>query len=289
MISILTYNIHGLPWSPDNTLPIARWSGQSGCELLCFQEVFTETRQNTLKRVLEEYDYKIYFPNDKIGTVLPSGLCIAISSSSNWKVRSTRFIPFFQYSYWDTHANKGFFSISLEHKTGNMIRILNTHMQSDWELPYCAGTYYTNRIRTQQLEQMVKEYGTSTTLTFVVGDLNQGELIHPRVKNICCKQNDAITTFPSTGDNVDHIAYIIGTGSLPILKSIHIGNEVPWSDHSPLMCKLHIYSAAAAAAAAVRPAAGPLDLLLLPAPAMRGKTAAADAAGAASSSKTTYL
>lgn len=238
MISILTYNIHGLPWSIDNTLPIARWSGVCGAELLCFQEVFTEYRQNTLKRILEEHDYTVYFPNDIIGSVVPSGLCIALQNRSLWKMRTLRFTPFFNYSYWDSFANKGFFSICLQHKDGLQIRILNTHMQSDWELPYYSGTYYTNRVRTLQSEDMVKEYGTSKTLTLIVGDLNQEGMMHPRVKNICCKEGDAITTFPSTGHNVDHVAYIIGTGPIPVLKNIHIGNEVSWSDHSPLVVGL---------------------------------------------------
>jgi len=238
MISILTYNIHGLPWSVDNTLPIARWSGGEGTNLLCFQEVFTESRQTTLKRILEEHDYTVYFPNDAIESVVPSGLCIALQNKSLWKMITLRFTPFFNYSYWDTFANKGFFSICLQHKDGLQIRILNTHMQSDWELPYYSGTYYTNRIRTLQLEEMVKEYGTSKTLTLIVGDLNQAGLMHPRVKNICCKEGDAITTFPSTGHNVDHVACIIGTGLTPVLKNIHIGNEVSWSDHSPLVVGL---------------------------------------------------
>jgi exonuclease III len=240
MISILSYNIHGLPWSIDNTLPIARWSGVCGAELLCFQEVFTEYRQNTLKRILEEHDYTVYFPNDDIGSVVPSGLCIALQNSSLWKKVSIRFTPFFNYSYWDTFANKGFFAIYLQHKNGRQLQILNTHMHSDLELPYYSGTYYTNRLRTKQLEEMVKEYGTSRTLTLIVGDLNQEGMIHPRVKNICCKEGDAITTFPSTGHNVDHISVLIGTGFIPILKNIHIGNEVPWSDHSPLVCKINV-------------------------------------------------
>jgi exonuclease III len=240
MISILTYNIHGLPWSVDNTLPIARWSGVCGAELLCFQEVFTESRKTTLKRILEEHNYTVYFPNDIIGSVVPSGLCIALQNKSLWKKVSTRFTPFFNYSYWDTFANKGFFAIYLQHKNGRHLRILNTHMQSDWELPYYSGIYYTNRLRRQQLEEMVNEYESSKTLTLIVGDLNQEGIIHPRVKNICCKEGDAITTFPSTGHNVDHIACISGTGLTPVLKTIRIGNEVPWSDHSPLVVGLDV-------------------------------------------------
>jgi len=234
MISILSYNIHGLPWSPDNTLPIARWSGHCGADLLCFQEVFTESRQTTLQRILEEYNYTVYFPNDQIGSVVPSGLCIALQTSSLWKPISTRFTPFLHYSYWDSFANKGCFSIYLQHKNGTALRILNTHMQSDWELPYYSGTYYTNQIRRLQLGQMVKEYESSNTLTLIVGDLNQEGMIHPQVKNICCKEGDAITTFPSTGHNVDHIALLIGTGKEPLLQSIQIGNQIPWSDHSPV-------------------------------------------------------
>lgn len=242
MISILTYNIHGLPWSVDNTLPIARWSGVCGAELLCFQEVFTEYRQNTLKRILEEHDYTVYFPNDAIGSVVPSGLCIALQNSSLWKKVSIRFTPFFNYSYWDTFANKGFFSIYLQHKDGLQIRILNTHMHSDLELPYYSGTYYTNQLRRKQLEEMVNEYGNSRTLTLIIGDLNQEGMIHSRVKNICCKEGDAITTFPSTGHNVDHVALLTGTGTKPILRSIKIGNHILWSDHSPVAFAIAIAS-----------------------------------------------
>jgi len=240
MISILTYNINGLPWTPDNTSPIANWCGTCTADILCFQEVFTTHRQQTLRQLLESYGYHVYFPLDKIGSVVPSGLCTAIRTASAWSVVSTRFTPFLHYQFWDSFANKGFFSICLRHTTGKIIRILNTHMQSNWELPYLAGTIYTDPIRTEQLEEMVKEYGTSPPLTLIVGDLNQEGLIHPRVTNLCCGRHSPVITFPSTRTNVDHVAWLTGTGVCPRLQSIHIGSDVHWSDHSPVLCRVTI-------------------------------------------------
>jgi exonuclease III len=241
MVSILTYNINGLPWAPEHTDPIGQWSGTCGAELLCFQEVFTTVRKTTLQTILESYGYTVYYPHDAIGeSVVASGLAIALHKDSLWKVQTTRFTPFFQYNYWDCFANKGYYAICLMHTTGTTIRVLNTHMQSNWEIPYISGTFYTNHIRTKQLEEIVKEYGTSDILTLIVGDLNQEGIIHPRVQNLCCKPENRIITFPSTNTNVDHVSWLVGTGTLPVLKNIRSANEVSWSDHSPLLCKLAV-------------------------------------------------
>jgi len=238
MITILSYNIHGPPWAPDHTAPIAHWSGSCKADLLCFQEVFTTARQITLKNILESYGYTVYYPYDMIDSVVYSGLCIALHNTSSWKMFSTRFTPFLEYNYWDSFANKGYYAICLRHTTGKIVRILNTHMQSNWELPYLSGTSYTDHIRTKQLEEMVKTYGTSTLLTLIVGDLNQEGLIHPRVHNLCCKPEEGVITFPSTKHNVDHVSFLMGTGGIPILKNRHVESTLMWSDHSPLICKI---------------------------------------------------
>jgi endonuclease/exonuclease/phosphatase family metal-dependent hydrolase len=149
-----------------------------------------------------------------------------------------RFIPFFEYAFWDTIANKGFFSIILQHVNGKKIQIVNTHLQSDSELSLLYNItriYYTNHVRIKQLEEIVKTYGTSELPTVIVGDLNQEGLIHPRIQNICCNHTDSIITFPSTGENLDHAAWITGTGSIPHLQSCHIRHEVKHSDHSPMI------------------------------------------------------
>jgi len=236
MLSILSYNIHGLPWSPDNTRPIASWSATCGADCLFFQEVFSEDRKLVLKTILESNGYIVLFPNDNAGTLILSGLCIAIRKQSKWTIRSSRFTPFLHYLGWDQFANKGFFQIILEHSSGYICQLINTHMQSDLEIPFYKETIFTCPVRLCQLHQIVQIYGRSTLPTFIVGDLNQEGIIHPSVKNICCNHTDTLTTFPPTSENIDHVAWIVGTGSPLRLHSIHIGDEVPWSDHSPLLC-----------------------------------------------------
>jgi len=236
MLSILSYNIHGLPWSRDNTRPIATWSATCGADCLFFQEVFSETRKIVLQTILESNGYTVLFPNDTAGILILSGLCIAIRKQSNWTIRSSRFTPFLHYIGWDLFANKGFFRITLQHSSGYICQLINTHMQSDLEIPFYKEKIYTCRTRFYQLDQIVKEYGNSNIPTFIVGDLNQEGIIHPSVKNICCSLNDIITTFPPANENIDHVAWIVGTGIPPLLHRIHIGDEIPWSDHSPLLC-----------------------------------------------------
>jgi endonuclease/exonuclease/phosphatase family metal-dependent hydrolase len=149
-----------------------------------------------------------------------------------------QFIPFFEYAFWDSIANKGFFSVVLQHVNGKKIQIVNTHLQSDSELSLLYNItriYYTNHVRTRQLEEIVKMYGTSELPTVIIGDLNQVGLIHPRIQNICCTHRDSIVTFPSTGENLDHAAWITGTGLLPHLQRCHVHNKVTHSDHSPIV------------------------------------------------------
>jgi exonuclease III len=243
MISILTYNIHGLPWSFDHTLPIARWSGQCGADLLCFQEVFTTPRKITLQHILEEHGYHVFFPIDIINDMLPSGLCIALKTTSLWSHRSTRFTPFFNYTYGDIFANKGFFKITLQHITGICIHVINTHMQSDVDISYFRGSSQTNTVRRKQLQEIITEYTPSKDAFLIVGDLNQDGSIHPSVNNLCCKHGDALSTFPSTGENLDHMAWIVGTGVTPLLQSIQIRTDISFSDHSPVLCRFKLQRA----------------------------------------------
>lgn len=233
-MDILTYNIHGLPWSRDHTEGIATFLLEKLPSIICLQEVFLDRNRNFYKEFLELLGYTVCLPRDSDVTLLPSGLVTAFKRSE-FAFISDCFCP-----YQDTHnvewfANKGFHILRLIHRrTQKRIRVVNTHTQSDTEISWIFGRAITAWIRGKQAEQIYNFFKGTTEQVLIIGDLNcESEpfhglrFLHPPGSKPLKKR-----TFYSTGEDLDHLACLTDRPE-PRVHRCRIYDR-PWSDHAPV-------------------------------------------------------
>jgi endonuclease/exonuclease/phosphatase family metal-dependent hydrolase len=207
---ILTYNIHGLPWCKTDNQEIIQWIQSRKFPIVCFQELFTAKGKQLYSEKLSDAEYEVLFPMDEGVTLFPSGLCVCIQRPV-YRVLDTFFRPFLTYNYSDRFANKGFFGIHLENReTGKRMYIVNTHVQSDWELTHLFGNSDTYKIRRNQAEQIVEFCEELRDPVLVVGDLNQETSLHAYLRFLHPITDLPLkkATFFQTGEDLDHICWL---------------------------------------------------------------------------------
>jgi len=246
---ILSYNTHGLPWSRDTSKEIVGWIKETLPHIICLQEVFRFPTRSFYKEQLERIGYSVSLPNDTDVTLLPSGLLIAVLEKE-YTILSECFCCFQDYHNVEWFANKGFHTVKLRHKSGRFISIGNTHTQSNTEISWWFGSMASD-IRKKQFTQMLKFFSYTTDPVLISGDMNCEESPHSHIRFLNLSPIHKKHTFPSTGEDLDHVAWIplqwaepgchhCDVNKLgPIMKSC-IVEQKPWSDHSPLVAKIWI-------------------------------------------------
>lgn len=252
LCDIVTYNIHGLPWSRDTSSSIVKWLHSIQPGIICLQEVFCESTRGFFKQTLEQYGYYVSIPNDLGVTVLSSGLLIAVISNK-YKIISECFCCFQDYHNVELLANKGFHTVRLvDLKTNRPLIIANTHTQSSTEISWWFGSSASD-IRQKQFEQMLKFFSGNQQPVLIAGDMNCEYSPHPNLRFLkpVGSNNQKKHTFYSTGEDLDHIGWIpiqwakskchycdihkLG----PIMESCEVYQK-PWSDHAPLRVTISI-------------------------------------------------
>jgi endonuclease/exonuclease/phosphatase family metal-dependent hydrolase len=251
---IVTYNIHGLPWPwiPNKYLELSQWLTSLAPlpQILCLQEVFTAGGKQTLKQVLERVGYHVLFPMDEGVTLLTSGLVVAVR---HFEVLSSFFCPYLVNHNFEIFANKGFFRIRLrDPTTGRRFSLVNTHTQSD-DGAKLFGKAFLAGIRYKQAEQLLDLMSTEEDPVLVVGDLNQESSLHPYLRSLHPPSVLPIkkTTFFSTGEDLDHVAWLPlqwapdGVGFCHIHTKgpqlLHCKvHDVSYSDHAPVEMRVII-------------------------------------------------
>jgi endonuclease/exonuclease/phosphatase family metal-dependent hydrolase len=246
-ISIITYNIHGLPWIRCPVVAIATWIVERSPDIVCIQEIFQDADRDTMKRCLEAGGYTVQIPMDFIPACLSSGLLTAVRSQ-RFTLHNSIFQPFFHNFLEDTFANKGFHILTLyDPRHNRYFRILNTHLQSNVELSCIIGTKIVCAVRNNQAAQILDYVGRDAGApSLLVGDLNTHKdphrylrILHPLAK----------ITFPATGENLDHVAWMplewAGTcGYCAIHGPLSVGcvvhSDIEWSDHLPVEYTIHL-------------------------------------------------
>jgi hypothetical protein len=141
----------------------------------------------------------------------------------------------------------------LQKKTNRRIQILNTHTQSNTELSWLFGTKVITNIQKKQFQQMIDYIGASKTPTFIVGDMNCEYSPHPYVRFLkpLCNNQLRKSTFYSTGEDLDHVAWIptqwaehkCGYCDIekygPRIEACTIFQK-PWSDHAPMFVTIRV-------------------------------------------------
>jgi exonuclease III len=233
ILDILTYNIHGLPWSRDHTRGICEFLMNHHPSVICLQEVFHDVNRKFYRDFFNKIGYHVCIPNDSDVGLLPSGLLTAWKKS-DFILHSECFYSFEQNHNFEMFANKGFHVMCLYHmQSKQFVRIVNTHTQSD-TLSYIFGKNATQRVREKQSEQMVKFLKPYKSPILIIGDFNCEKtpikdlhFLHPPGTFPLKKR-----TFYSTGEELDQLACLCDR-PYPRIISCRIFDQ-PWSDHAPV-------------------------------------------------------
>ena len=237
MLSILTYNVKGLPWCKDYIEDICVFLSTVPADIICLQEVFTERARNFYKIFLEAIGYTVLLPNDSDVALLPSGLVTAFRQSK-FHLRGKVFCPYIENHNFEWFAMKGFHVLQLERLSdGALFYITNTHTQSD-TLNWIFGRKGVRGVRQRQIDQLVRHFKGLTGTVIVVGDLNCEtepaaglRFLHPSGVSPLKKR-----TFFDTGEDLDHVACLLDR-PMPIVGAVRVFCE-KWSDHAAVLFRV---------------------------------------------------
>jgi len=255
-LRIVSYNTHGLPWSNQKPREISNWCIQQDPDVICLQEVFLQQMRDLYSSIFTKAGYIPIIPRDDSIALFRSGLLCLIKASRLYVV-SHRFEPFLSYDLVETAVNKGFQRIVLQdRRTKQRCTIMNTHMQSTTILTICESKAGIQRILRNQFDQMVNafpapcEYSVKTP-TFVVGDFNCEASPHCDVRFFYPAAPLRKSTFPETGEDLDHIAWMPLQWThpgVPWCTMDRTGPKIlsytvtplPYSDHYPILVDLWV-------------------------------------------------
>lgn len=255
--TILSYNIHGLPWSRDNSKHICNWFISIKPEIICLQEAFRPSIRQYFQEQLVRHGYRVCIPRDEGIAYMNSGLLTAVRESE-YTVVSDCFSPYHDVHNLEYAANKGFHAVRLQHrKSRRRITIINTHTQSDTEVSWLFGktVHHTRRAQFQQILDFI-QYDRYPVL--LAGDLNTEYSPHPYVRFLQHADPIKKGTFYATGEDLDHIAWfpthwarLLGTvgnaecafcnidATGPRMEACSVLQK-PWSDHAPLLVTVYV-------------------------------------------------
>jgi endonuclease/exonuclease/phosphatase family metal-dependent hydrolase len=240
-IKVLTYNIWGMPWGTKSIHEILLWLFcQSGAEVICLQEVFSKYHRHIIREKAKAAHWQVFFPEDPCwaGMCLNayhsgSGLCILVSP----RIKVIQDIPFTAYehvgAYVERLVKKGFFGVTLE-KKGVRFHVLNTHMISDITecSPLRIAHGHSRRFQEKQLIEAAQKFQNPI---LIAGDLNQEE--HHYFHRMYPHED---WTFLSTFEQLDHVVCLPSKATMFRVKNVHFYQDIHYSDHIPLLVKVHI-------------------------------------------------
>jgi endonuclease/exonuclease/phosphatase family metal-dependent hydrolase len=248
-LTVMTYNVHGLPWSKNQSAEIVRYISAVRPDVLSLQEVFTDVLRRFFSDSLTALGYTVVSPRDEGVTFIGCGLLTAFLSSK-LRLVSSCFYPFTVYHNLEIGANKGFHTVRLEDTEGRRVLLLNTHTQSDTLFSGFGFVSDVPTTRKAQFAEMVRWLEKDRDPVVLLGDMNCETSPHPHIRFL----NDSVarkSTFEKTGEDIDHVAWIptqwapMGTSWCGFpdagIKAVKCRvDPVPYSDHFPVVVDLVI-------------------------------------------------
>jgi endonuclease/exonuclease/phosphatase family metal-dependent hydrolase len=232
-MKLLTYNIHGLPWSSIDVPAIISWIfNESDAEIICLQEVFSHDHRALLWHSAIERGWDILFPNDLIYsgviTGLENGSGLVTLLHPKFKITSKpKFESYTSVNGADRIVKKGFFIVSVTDGT-HTFQVINTHMQSDITEICCIRLNFNTSRHAQERQLFLA--ANNCELPLIIGDANTC------IFN-CFQRVDMDThvTFPETEEHLDHLLCV----PRDIEKIEHIDtvyhDAIMLSDHIPVV------------------------------------------------------
>jgi endonuclease/exonuclease/phosphatase family metal-dependent hydrolase len=270
-VSLVSWNTHGLPFTgaPARLERLIKKVEAYHPDFVILQEVWFRRYAARFTRAFPSYDATEY---RSIAPMRTGGLLVLTDRSRGWRVTASEFVefrdaaPFWRVSEMDGLSGKGFLVVHIRNGDGTMLRLIVTHLQSQYDRRAYA------RIRSNQLTQLndyvrthpgppiilAGDFNTAPCCddavlynTFVDGiwkDLTAGEraecLAEPPPAKPCGTHYN--------GDELldDWIDYVFVTGPLDG-RAWLIPNTMPheFSDHEGVQATITVKAAAGAPAA----------------------------------------
>lgn len=228
-IHVMTYNIRCFPWTRPPLHEIVRWITQN-TEIVALQEVWCRHREVTSLFAAHGWVFLRPQHETHIAGVFGSGLAIAWRPD-RWSLTDSRFYPYLSAVGFDSLVAKGWFRAEFSQRsTGAPLRIINTHMQSDYEVCDELWRPIAEPVRMAQALQMCEvEARLPQTPTLILGDMNT-EMCW--LSGFRWLTHHVGPTFGGTGQVLDHCA---ARGLWTIHKHRVCRECGDWSDHWPVI------------------------------------------------------
>lgn len=225
---ILCYNVHGFPWCSPPIQEIVAWI-TTNADIVALQEVWCS--HSTWAAAFSAAGWVFQRPprENQIAGLFGSGLAVAWNPAK-WTASDVRFYPFLSAVGLDQLAIKGWLHLDLQQCcTGFPLRLLNTHMQSDYDLCDELWQNISEPIRMSQAHQLFSaENRLPPAPTLIVGDFNTATCWIPGARFL---NPQTIPTFPAGEKFLDHIAT---PSKYWRLLTHEVATAKLWSDHLPV-------------------------------------------------------
>lgn len=229
-LRVMTYNIRSFPWTRPPLREMVRWMTRQ-TDIVALQEVWC--RHAELAATFAAHGWVFLRPprESHIAGLFGSGLAFA------WRpdrltLTDSRFYPYLSAVGFDSLVVKGWFRAEFRLlATGSPLRLINTHMQSDYEVCDELWRPIAEPVRMAQALQLAETEARMPALpTLILGDMNT---------EMCWLQgyrwltHHVGPTFGGTGQVLDHCAAHVRDNW--IIHEHRVGRECgEWSDHWPV-------------------------------------------------------
>lgn len=204
-IRLTTYNVRGFPWCHTDIHAIVHWiTRRSGAEIVALQEVWCRHRAWAAAFAAAGWTFARPPREHHTMGLFGSGLAIAWRRES-WTLEDARFYPYVSAIGLDMFVVKGWFRVEIRSpQTGFCLRLINTHMQSDYEVCDDLWRPIAEPVRMGQAFQLTDVESALPPLpTLIVGDMNT-EMCW--FSGCGWLTQHAGVTFPNTNQRLDHCA-----------------------------------------------------------------------------------
>ena len=230
-VKLVSYNVKCFPWTSPPIRDMVQWMTQrSGATIVALQEVWC--RQGTWAAAFAAHGWSFVRParESHITGIFSSGLAIAWLNTS-WRLTEARFYPYISAIGLDSFVTKGWFRIELTDKKGHTLRLINTHMQSDYEVCDDLWRPIAEPVRMAQALQLADVEARMPPLpTLICGDMNT-EMCW--FSSCGWLTQHAGPSFSGTSQVLDHCAAL--NGAPWDLEAHRVCRECgDWSDHWPV-------------------------------------------------------
>lgn len=225
---LTTYNVHCFPWTTPAIRDIVTWV-VSNSDIVSLQEIWCRHAEWSAAFAAHGWTFARPARENHIAAVFGSGLATAWRAAA-WQLTDSRFYPFLDSSGLDQLVAKGWFRVELQSTTAptDTLRLINTHMQSDYDVYGRELRHITEAIRRQQVAQLfaVESRTLPPMPTLVMGDMNTDNCWFPGGW-----MTAPAVTFPSSAESLDHCTALGPTGWT--VEGFRV-SSIDLSDHYPV-------------------------------------------------------